>query len=156
MKAILKEKIQFDLFQVNTSYESGNEGTDTINGLDMIGEHTYGINNPYSSLSKSQQEERRTYLKSRIFAINFSDNKSVWESKMDYVARELGLNDDKCYYRINTETQPDPVIQIKGRSGKKDWEIHLTKVDPIIPICDDEWRYDSVLKSGSDSVDGNG
>ena len=146
MKAILKEKIQFDLFQVNTSYASGNEGTDTINGLDMIGEHTYGINNPYSSLSKSQQEERRTYLKSRIFAINFSDNKSVWESKMDYVARELGLNDDKCYYRINTETAPDPVIQIKGRSGKKDWEIHLTKVDPIIPICYDEWRYDSVLK----------
>ena len=146
MKAILKEKIQFDLFQVNTSYASGNEGTDTINGLDMIGEHTYGIKNPYSSLHKSQQEERRTYLKSRIFAINFLDNKSVWESKMDYVARELGLNDDKCYYRINTETAPDPVIQIKGRSGKKDWEIHLTKVDPIIPICYDEWRYDSVLK----------
>ena len=155
MKAILKEKIQFDLFQVNTSYASGNEGTDTINGLDMIGEHTYGINNPYSSLSKSQQEERRTYLKSRIFAINFTDNKSVWESKMDYVARELGLNDDKCYYRINT-FEEYPVIHIIGRSGKKDWEIHLTKVDPIIPICDDEWRYDSVLKSGSDSVDGNG
>ena len=145
MKTILKEKVQFDLFQVNTSYASGNEGTDTINGLDMIGEHTYGINNPYSSLSKSKQEERRTYLKSRIFAINFTDNKSVWDSKMDYIARELGLNEDKCYYRINTFEQ-DPVIQIKGRSGKKSWEIHLTKVDPIIPVCDDEWRYDSVLK----------
>ena len=142
MKAILKEKIQFDLFQVNTSYASGNEGTDTINGLDEIGKRTPS----FDFLAPTQKNTLTSFLKSRIFAINLLDNKSVWESKMDYVARELGLNEDKCYYRINTETAPDPVIQIKGRSGKKDWEIHLTKVDPIIPICYDEWRYDSVLK----------
>jgi hypothetical protein len=146
MKTILKEKVQFDLFQVNTCYKSGSEVSDTINGLDMIGKHPNFRIDSYEYLCDSEKENRINFLKSKIFAINFTDNKSVWDSKMDYVARELGLDEDKCFYRINTLTEPEPVIQIKGRSGKKDWEIHLIKVEPIIPLCDDEWRYDSVLK----------
>ncbi len=142
MKTILKEKVQFDLFQVNTSYESGNYyDKDAINGLDMIGKYT----DSFDFLASDQKRTLTSFLKSKIFAINFTDNKSVWDSKMDYVARELGLDEDKCYYLINTY-EDDPVIYIKGRTGKKSWEIHLTKVDPIIPVCDDEWRYDSVLK----------